>query len=207
VKIADKIAYLGRDIEDAVMLKIISVWSLYREIKAEFPAFDSKHLITRSEWGINNTVLIHSFIIDLFGSSSPENGLTFSNWYLGFMKALRKVSNKLIYDSKRLEYSKGRVELIIGSIFNVLASIYQKEMTVDSVSQKLRPYPLLLDSFTGWLVKYTKIDEDKKQEERMINKTIYDINEENQYKKAVVAFIAAMTDNFAIRVFSELIRF
>jgi dGTPase len=66
VKIADKIAYLGRDIEDALLLKILTVSEAKELIKIGREFGDAK----ANE--INNTLLMHDFIVDLCSTSSPE---------------------------------------------------------------------------------------------------------------------------------------
>jgi len=206
VKIADNIAYLGRDMEDALRLGIITKWRFHRELIGIFPKFDRKLLTTTSR-EINNTTLIHSFVTNLCEISNPEKGLRLSEWHLELMKALRIISKDLIYESPRLEYSKLRARLIIYSIFKVLSSIHRRGITIDEIKEKLDPYPLLKEYFPNWLVKLTNIDETRKDELRFRNKTVYNIQIKTKYKKAIIDFIAAMTDNFAIRVFDELTRF
>ena len=206
VKIADKIAYLGRDMEDALRLGIIIKWRFHRKLIGVFPKFDRKLLTTRSK-EINNTTLIHNLVTNLCEISNPEEGLRLSNWQLGLMRGLRKVSEDLIYENPRLEYSKLRARLIISSIFKVLLSIHRSGITIDEINKELDPYPLLKENFSRWLVKLSNIDENGKNEQRYRNKTVYNIQIKTKYKKAIIDFIAAMTDNFAIRVFSELTRF
>lgn len=207
VKIADKISFLGRDIEDAFRLGIIHKDKFHKELIRAFPEFNREMLITAQSRQINNTTLIHSFVTDLLRSSNPEQGLRFSEWYSGFMKSLREVSEVLIYNSPRLNYSKRRAKLTISSIFEVLVSIYESGNTIDDIKEKLSPYPLLKDSFSRWLTIYSNLDVAEKAKLRYLNKYIYNVQIMNQYKKAILDFITAMTDNFAIRVFSELTRF
>ena len=68
VKIADKISYLGRDIEDAITLGILDdhLEELH-QILEEAPT-----------QVINNTVIINTLIRDLCENSSYEKGLCFS---------------------------------------------------------------------------------------------------------------------------------
>ena len=205
VKIADKIAYLGRDVEDAFTLEIMSTNKFYLNLIRIFPEFNRKILSDSGE--INNTILIHSFVSNLLKSSSPENGLCFSKWYLELMKSLRKVSERLIYESPRLKYSKERVKLILNSIFDVLSSSYTKGLTIQDFKTSIAPYPLLKDNFSQWLIKFASLDEIRKREMGFINRPLYNIQIKGQFNKAIIDFIAAMTDNFAIRVFNELTRF
>ena len=68
VKIADKISYLGRDIEDAISVGILDekLLSLYELLNLD----SSKNVI-------NNTVIINDLITDLCENSSLEKGLCF----------------------------------------------------------------------------------------------------------------------------------
>ena len=150
VKIADKIAYLGRDLEDAIMLGIISNTTFHRELLTIFPKFNREHLRTKSR-EFNNTTLIHTFITDLCACSNPKKGIHLSEWTLELLIALRKASENLIYNSPRLKYGKQQVHLIINSIYDLLSTIYSKDMTITEIDQKLIHFPLLKGYFHGWL--------------------------------------------------------
>ena len=69
VKIADKLSYLGRDIEDAITLGILDkkLKELHEVLKLD------------KDVKINNTVILNMFIKDLCENSSLENGLCFSD--------------------------------------------------------------------------------------------------------------------------------
>jgi dGTPase len=77
----------------------------------------------------------------------------------------------------------------------------------DTRIKQLKPYPLLNENFSRWLVKYSNFAERKRKELKFQNRLVYDIENKNNYHQAIIDFIAAMTDNFALRVFSELTRF
>ena len=69
VKIADKLFYLGRNIEDAITLGILDekIKELHNILKLD------------KDVKINNTVILNTFINDLYENSSLESGLSFSN--------------------------------------------------------------------------------------------------------------------------------
>ena len=69
VKIADKIAYIGRDIEDAMRLGFI-------DAAGERQLRDMAQR-ARSD-ALNTTVIIHSMILDICRNSSPETGIRLS---------------------------------------------------------------------------------------------------------------------------------
>lgn len=204
VKVADKIAFLGRDIEDAMTLGILS--------HDEFCARSTQlvELIGGTEGAkpgeINNTALIHSFIIDLCKCSSPEFGIRFSTDRLQLMRALKKLSNDLIYDHPRLSYFKKLAKLILESIFDVLSSCYDGRNTLNNIGSKLNPYPLLSHNFSDWITKYTDIDQQVKRKKGYENKIVYDMTNEKDYFRATIDFTSGMTDSFALKLFDELTR-
>jgi dGTPase len=99
VKIADKIAYLGRDIEDARTLKILSVSEAKELVKTVRP------YTKRRMRELNNTILMHDFVIDVCMNSSPEGGIRLSKRALELMNAVRGFSYDKIYYHKRLNRS------------------------------------------------------------------------------------------------------
>ena len=101
VKIADKIAYLGRDIEDARAYHILDMASyrVLREIVGSTLGFERKgaHAL-RSGKAINTTVLINDLIVDLCEQSSIEKGLCFSDEYFKFILEIKKFNFAYIYN-------------------------------------------------------------------------------------------------------------
>lgn len=203
VKISDKISYLGRDIEDAITYKILSSSQLEKMQRILKDTIDAK-LDLRE---INNTVLMHKFIIDLCDQSSPEKGLKFSRFYLLLMEEIKRFNNDNIYNHPRLDKFKKYVRLIIESIFNTLMDLYQGYDTLKEIDEYKRIYPLLMETFEDWIVKYTDIDKNKRKLKKYENKLVYNIDSKNDYIIAIIHYISGMTDNFAIKVFQELISF
>jgi len=205
VKFADKIAFLGRDIEDAIELGILS--------RNEFNN-RSKHLIkfmnsvmAGEQRAITNTALIHVFITDLCKTSSPELGMKFSNERFELMSGLRNLNNTLIYQSLRLRFFKKLAKLVLESIFEILSNCYEKHDTLKAVCATLKPYPLLKDTFYDWIIKYTDADKTARTEAGYENKIVYDIKLRDNYYRAVIDFISGMTDSFALTVFNDLTKF
>ncbi|MFX1250895.1 MAG: deoxyguanosinetriphosphate triphosphohydrolase family protein [Promethearchaeota archaeon] len=199
VKIADKIAYLGRDIEDALRLKILTDANI-EDLKTIVKEILNLEVDIHE---VNNTVLMNDFIIDLCNSSSPESGIRFSAVYLDLINSIKRFNYNYIYHHPRLEYYKKYSYLIINSIFDVLSSFYS---TLKELNQH-KSYPLLINSFTDWLIKYSNVDLDLRKQRNYENKVIYDINNEEEYFRAIITYISGMTDNFAVKVFKELIAF
>lgn len=218
VKIADKIAYLGRDIEDARAYHIIDMASyrVLREIVGSTLGFEHKgaHAL-RSGKAVNTTVLINDLIVDLCEQSSPENGLSFSDEYFKFILELKKFNFAYIYNHWRLKEFAVYSENVIRTIFRTLMKTHPYAKT-GRVSQALRLYPKLGSTFEEWLIKHTAyqpyIQEkhdyiDKKSILKFNTPQIFDVNDNESYTKCVIEYISGMTDQFAIQVYEEIITF
>lgn len=218
VKIADKIAYLGRDIEDARAYHILNMTSYrqLREIVGSTLGFEKKgaHAL-RSGKAVNTTTLINDLIVDLCQQSSPEKGLCFSDEYFKFILELKKFNFAHIYNHWRLGEFAIYAENIISTIFRTLqrAKVFAEN---GRVSQALKYYPKLCATFEDWLVKYTEYKPfiverhdftDKKTILKYNTKPCFDIKDEESYTKCIIEYISGMTDQFAIQVYEEIITF
>lgn len=203
VKISDKVAYLGRDIEDAITLGILKISDLRclkniirRELNIDAPMRE-----------INNTVLMNDFIVDLCKHSCPEKGIVFSSKYFKLISAVKKFNYEKIYYHDRINCFKRYAELIIESIFETLIGCFDYEFTLDRLAKHKKYCPSLNDTFPNWLIKYTDIDHIEKEKFKCRNKTIYKIASKKEYIKSVLDYISGMTDSYALRIFNELISF
>lgn len=200
VKIADKISYLGRDIEDAVSLRFLSE----RE-EAEF-----KKLV-RSKTGldvpkINNSYLMHNFVIDLCGTSSPDAGIGFSAKYLALINSVKDFNYEHIYEHKRMNVYHDYAALIIRSLYSTMKEWFAGAGTIDEVG-KHSCYPMLSKTFMKWLWKYSDANPRAEDGNRYANKVVYRIADEMDFRTAILDYIAGMTDQFAIKLFDELTTF
>jgi dGTPase len=124
VKIADKIAYIGRDIEDAVRLKLIRKNDLYKLARIAM-----KH----KYFTLNTTTIMHNLIIDLCSNSSPDLGLRFSDENFDLLKEIKTFNTDYIYTNPRLDAFKNYSELIIREIFNALLDSYSDQNTLNEI--------------------------------------------------------------------------
>lgn len=207
VKIADKIAYIGKDIEDAFRLDMFTPFELYWKIKELKPYLLSRKTDRLEVKRINNTFLIHCFIQDLIHSSKPKSGIRFSEERLELMKGLRELNDKLIYKHPRLNNYKKFAKLVLESIFQELSSCYAGKDTLNVLEVKLKPYTLLKNGFSDWMIKYTNLNPAEREKEWYENEIIYDTDNERNYYRAIIGYISGMTDNYAIAIFNELISF
>ncbi len=203
VKISDKIAYLGRDIEDALSKKILE-----EEQKLELEEIIKDLYGHKKLKDINTTSLVHLFIIDLCKNSNPDKGLCFSKEYFEIMRTIKKFNYQNIYSHPRLKTFEDYANLIINTIFNRLLSYYDNSNTINKLECDEKFYPLLCEHFREWLLKYASIEnQEYRQSKKFISKIIYDINSIEDYKMSIVDFISGMTDSFSIKIFNELIAF
>jgi dGTPase len=202
VKISDKIAYLGRDIEDALTYKILTI-SQKKELKKIAESCLGKFKIAE----INNTVLIHDFIIDLCRLSNPQDGIRLSKEYLELMKAVKQFNYKNIYYHPRLKHYTKYAELVITSIFEILAGYYRGQDTLTRINKDREFYPVLTQHIEEWLIKYSDISPKTGKYKHYKNQTLYKIEDQKDYQQAVIDFISGMTDHFAIKVFNEITSF
>lgn len=218
VKIADKIAYLGRDIEDARQYHILDMASYrqLREIVGSTLGFEKKGArALRSGKAVNTTVLINDLIVDLCEQSSPEKGICFSDEYFKFILELKKFNFANIYNHWRLQEFQIYAENIIKTIFRTLKKT-QMYVQTGRASQVLKLYPKLCSTFEDWLIKHSNYKHfspekhsfvDKKAILRYNTPQIFDITDEDSYTKCIIEFISGMTDQFAIQVYEEIITF
>jgi len=200
VKVSDKIAYLGRDIEDALILRTLS----RREVKELLRII--KEAGGSSFREINNGVIIHNFIIDLCKHSSPDKGISFSDNIFKIMNELKEFNYNHIYFHKRLEPYKEYADLIINTIYNLLKQFYSIENLSENLKEQENFYPLLIRTFSEWLEKYGRLKKNN-QKHCYKNLVVYSLDNERDYLRAIIDFIAGMTDNFAKRVFDEIMTF
>lgn len=214
VKIADKIAYLGRDIEDARQYHILDMaaYRHMREIVATTLSSKGSHAF-RSGKAVNTTVLINDLIVDLCQQSSPEKGLCFSEEYFNFILELKKFNFAHIYNHWRLKEFSCYADNCLHTIFRTLMRYYDYARN-GRMAQALKYYPVLGKTFTEWLIKYTnyrpatwKTDVDRKKILRINTTQFFNMNDIGSYTKCVVEFISGMTDVFAIQVYDEIISF
>lgn len=204
VKISDKIAYLGRDIEDAVELNLLEPAQM-RELRQLMESVSPYVQGAKAEVA-NNTTLIQLFITDLCRNSSPEEGMHLSHEYHDLLVRVKEFNYKNIYYHPRLLFYKEYAKCIISTIYRFLDSLFGPDI-MDVLNANKEKFPTLMKYFRLWLVTYSHSALEERAQARYENELIYDITSHTQYRRAIIDFIAGMTDNFAIRVYHEIISF
>lgn len=191
VKMSDKISYICRDIEDAVRLKIVKEEQLKDLLK-----------ISKNHH-INNTRIINKLSNDICNNSTLESGLVLSKENYEMLNEIKKYNYKNIYLNEKLMPSDRYFSLVINEIYHFLKNVYNKERTIEELRKIEDLYPELTREFIEWLQTYSNIN----NRENLKNKIIYDINKEKDYLKAIIHFISGMTDNYAMKIYNEIISF
>lgn len=196
IKISDKISYIGRDLEDALHLNLLDSDNI-QELK--------NILGISSKETLNNPNIINELIIDLCNNSSIEKGLCFSDEKLNLINQIKAFNYKNIYLHPRLEASNEYFRVIINRIYNTLKNTYDKENTLNNLEKIKKFYPQTIVCFNDWLYKYWNLR--NRNNANLKNKIIYTYENPKDYYKAIIDFIAGMTDNYAIDMYNEIVSF
>ncbi len=195
VKLSDKIAYLGRDIEDAIRLCILSRED--RNRLCEIIGSDT----------INTTVLINDFVRDVCENSSPENGICLGTKSLEMMNEIKKFNYSYIYTNHELDTFDRYAELVLTSIFESIHDEYDEkcpENTIKNLESSTKRGRELHSSFAKWLRRFCLFDEHPDYATEPIFGRLENIA---LYDRAIIDYISGMTDSYAIKSFDELITF
>lgn len=111
VRFSDKIAYLGRDIEDALMLGVINRNDVPNEI--------SDHL------GESNGEIINTLVVDIIKHSLKTNKIGFSDEKYNLIKKIRFFNYEKIYESPSKLFYETDCLFKLNSLFDYLDTNYQ----------------------------------------------------------------------------------
>lgn len=194
VKIADKIAYLGRDIEDAIRMKFISRKDLVKLLK-----ISKKY----GESIINTTVIMHNFIINICENSSPQKGICLDDEHNKMLTEIKNFNYKYIYLNKKFDVYRNYAGLIIRSIYETLLQAYSRVDTLKKLKKLSKFYPDLANDFLNYLKQYLNMPENKYDNIKIYSQ----LETKDIYVQAIIDYISGMTDRYAISTFNELIKY
>ena len=123
------------------------------------------------------------------------------------MNKIKSFNYQKIYSNKRFKPFMKYAMLVINAIYDFLMDYYDSFNTIHKLSKYSKFYPTVTIDFSDWLIKYSNIDEKAHKIRKYRNKIIYDITNIVDYKKAIIDYISGMSDNYAIKIYSELIEF
>lgn len=193
VKIADNISYMGRDIEDAKVMKLLSDTDINAIDKA------TEHV------KINNSNIVNYLVVDLCENSSPEEGLKFSEEAMETMRLIRKFNSEKIYKNEKIEPTIRYFTVLINEIFYTLKKEFNGENTIRNLKRMGRYYPMLSEEFIDWLANYANIKERDGSEYK--NKLIYNLADLKDYERAIIDYMSGMTDNYIVKIYNEIVSF
>ena len=193
VKIADNISYLGRDLEDAKEMKIITE----RDINNIDKSIENIRL--------NNSSIIGYLTGDLCKNSTLEEGLKFSDEAYETMEKIKKFNYDKIYKNDKIQPTVRYFTVVMNEIFYTLKQEYNGTATIKNIKKLKRYYPVLSQEFATWLETYSNCDE--RDEEKYFNKIIYDLNDVKEYSRAIIDYMSGMTDQYIVRTYNEIISF
>lgn len=202
VKISDKIAYIGRDIEDALSLGFLTRGQV-EELEA----------MAQESGALNTTVIIHDLISDICANSTPQKGICLSDKANKKLNAVKSFNYKNIYSNPRFEPYQAYASLVLNGLFGVLMDMFAPGYAVANVLNGQKYYPLLCSSFSGWLARlcppeYLPQGQLKELSVRCVNAKVYEnLDDERVFAQAIIDFLSGMTDKFAVKVHGELLSY
>lgn len=180
VRFSDKIAYLGRDIEDAIVAGFIEKDQIPKSIQNQI--------------GTSNGEIINYLILNLIESTTEEE-ICFSKDCHDLMLELKDFNYRAIYNNPRIKEYKVYCKRIISTLYDYLSKLYCSNHW--DLEWYLREENLNLDKFFG---NYLKGMEGFYKSEKVSNKW----TEGDLGKQIISDYISGMTDKFAIECMREI---
>lgn len=174
VRLIDKIAYVGKDIEDAIEAGIIK--------KNDVPDNFKQAL------GTTNGKIIGTFLESIIKESYNKNYIAISSELGDLLHDLIKFNGQKIYHSKQAEGYKTQANKTIGYLFDDLLNEITKTNRFEGNPYKNNSIPVVYKVFQNFVCKDMRDIYESKTPDELI----------------VLDFVAGMTDNFAIRSLSDV---
>ena len=196
VKVADKISYIGRDIEDAVTLGILDghLDELYQLLN-----------YNRIDKTLNNSNMIHYLVANLCENSSPDKGLCFSDEAFHLINKVKEFNYKNIYFCDRIKPSNRYFELVLTEIYDTLKSCFDGKSVFSSIQSLQGAYPKLYKDFGSFL--HSFYDYPNRDVSNFKNDVLFEDCILSDFCQAILFFISGMTDNYAMEIYNEIIGF
>ena len=121
------------------------------------------------------------------------------------MEKIKKFNCDKIYDNEKIQPTTRYFKVVMNEIFYTLKKAYNGTSTVKTIRKMKRYYPFLSEEFSNWLETYSNsID---RNEDNYCNKVIYDLNDINNYLRAIIDYMSGMTDQYIVRIYNEIVSF
>lgn len=119
VRVSDMIAYLGRDIDDAITLKLIE--------RRQIPQAIAQRL------GKTNDKIINTLVLDLVRNSHGKDHLAFSDDVFRALKDLKTFNEENIYFNPRIRTQECKIENMFRQLFSKYCDALQNRDTTCSI--------------------------------------------------------------------------
>jgi dGTPase len=103
VRLADTVSYIGRDLEDAITLKLVRREELPNEVAARL--------------GSTNGKIIYTLVTDLITHSFDKNYVGYSPDVGALLKRLKEFNYERIYNNPRIKAETHKIEGLFGRLF------------------------------------------------------------------------------------------
>ena len=120
VKIADRIAYLNHDIEDAIREEVIEENDIPHEFKEYFGNTKQKRIDT--------------VIKDLYTNSYNQDEIKMSDTCVNFLNNLRSWMFKNVYFSDKTKQEEHKIKTIVFELFEYYKNLYGEQDAIDYVA-------------------------------------------------------------------------
>ncbi len=175
VRMSDKIAYVGRDIEDALTLKLIHENQIPEEIK--------------NILGIKNSQIINNLVTDCIDQSLKTGVISFSDRIYEAFLSLIEFNYKQIYLHEKLKIFEKNFNKIILTIYDYLSEIFSNyKFSFEKYLSEKNFLAIRFSDFLKKMYQFYNSDEEKD--------SIY---------SPIIDYIAGMTDSYAIESAQEIL--
>ena len=121
VRIADMISFVGRDIEDAITVGLIT--------RDEIPANCAETI------GNNNREIINTLVIDVIENSYGEDCISFSSEIWLALESLRNFNLKTIYENPRIKTQSGKIRRMYKFMFETFLEDMERKNLNSNIYQ------------------------------------------------------------------------
>lgn len=142
VRMSDRIAYLGRDVEDAVEAGIIDEQTVPAAVRANL--------------GTRNGEIIDTFVADIIATSTPDDGIALSDRTYDLMKELFRFNHRTIYNHELLLEYRAYSHRLLNEIFDFLSEL---ETHPDRLAN---PRLRIEEIYTHFRTRYRPVHDDEK---------------------------------------------
>ncbi len=112
MRMSDKVAYLGRDLEDAESLGLVGK--------------DAVPPVVRKVLGETNSEIIDTLVNDIISQSTPDKGIGFSDEVYEATIAMKNFNYEHIYEHPRLAVYHDHFERILNTLYDYLFSLHKR---------------------------------------------------------------------------------